>query len=199
MTALAYLLVCVSSFLVDCIPIFAPPAWMVMLLIMIKFELNPWIVVTVGTAGTVSGRMFYTTYIVPWVGRRALGNSKQEDLEFVGRKLSGQFWPVFLFVFVYALLPLSTTALFTVAGLAKVKKTFVIPPFFLGNLIGDGFLLVSGRYVINNIGDLYKGSLEPKNLLLMAIGLAVMLVVLFLDWRELLENKQLHFKLAFWR
>lgn len=194
-----YVLIFFSSILVDCIPVFAPPAWTIMLFVMLKFELNPWIVVSVGTAGTVCGRLIYSTFIVPWIGRKSISQAKQDDLEFVGKKLSGQPKTVFLFVFLYAVLPLSTTALFTVVGLAKVKKLYVILPFFFGNLIGDGLLLVLGRYSIRNLHDLYQGSFEIKNIVLMASGLAIMLLFLFIDWRLLLEKKKLHLKWQFWK
>jgi hypothetical protein len=36
-----YALVLLSSIAVDCIPVFAPPAWTLMLLLLMKFDLNP--------------------------------------------------------------------------------------------------------------------------------------------------------------
>ncbi|CAN5621293.1 hypothetical protein BH10BDE1_BH10BDE1_09280 [soil metagenome] len=198
-TLLPYALIFFASLLVDCIPIFAPPAWTVMLLIMIKFELNPWIVVTIGTLGTVCGRIIYSTYIVPWIGKRSLGESKQTDLDFVGKRLSSRPKTVFFFVFAYAVLPLSTTALFTAVGLSKVRLIYVVPAFFLGNLIGDGILLIAGGYAIHNFSDLYKGALDPKSLLLIAVGLVVMLLMLFIDWRSLLEKNKLVLKWQFWK
>lgn len=194
-----YLLIFLGSTLVDCIPVFAPPAWMLMLYIMLKFDLNPYFVVVIGTAGTVCGRMLFVTYIVPWLGKKTIGTKKDSDLKFVGRKLSEKDFTVFIFVFVYSILPLSTTALFMAAGLAKLKKIKIIPPFFLGNLIGDGALLITGHYAITHFSDFYKDSLSVKNVFLMLAGLVFISMFMFLDWRNLLENKKIRFKFKFWQ
>jgi hypothetical protein len=196
---LAFILIAVSSFAVDCIPVFAPPAWTLMMFFMVKFDLNPWIAAATGTIGTVSGRMVYSSLIVPWVGDRALGRAKNDDLKYLGRKLSARGWAVFLFVLFYSLLPLSTTALFTAAGLAKVKKSHIIPPFFLGNLIGDGIILISGKQAISEVSDIYRGSFSGKNIALMLAGLAVVSIFILIDWWQLLERKKLRMKWAFWR
>lgn len=194
-----YLLIFLGSTLVDCIPVFAPPAWMLMLYIMLKFDLNPYFVVVIGTAGTVCGRMLFVTYIVPWLGKKTIGTKKVSDLKFVGRKLSEKDFTVFIFVFVYSILPLSTTALFMAAGLAKLKKIKIIPPFFLGNLIGDGALLITGHYAITHFSDFYKDSLSVKNVFLMLAGLVFISMFMFIDWRNLLENKKIRFKFKFWQ
>ena len=170
-----------------------------MLYLLIKFNLDPLITVVVGTAGTVGGRLVYVTYIVPWLGKKAIGPDKEKDLQFLGKRLSKQGLATLGFVFVYSMLPLSTTVLFTAAGLAKVKRRFVVPPFFLGNLIGDGILLFSGQYAILHFGDMYKDSLNTKNILITFAGLTIITLFLFIDWREFLENKKIRFKFKFWK
>lgn len=194
-----YLLVYLGSTAVDCIPVFAPPAWMVMLFLMIKHDLNPWITVSVGTLGTVSGRLIFSVFIIPWVGARTLNHDKNSDLKFLGSRLSDRGWPVFLFIFLYSLLPLPTTALFTAAGLAKVKKIIIIPPFFLGNLIGDGILLISGKFTIRSIGEMYKGAFSAKDILMMSFGVLILVLLLLVDWRELLQEKKFTFKWRIWK
>jgi hypothetical protein len=37
-----YLLVFLAALAVDTIPVFAPPAWIVLVFLVIKFQLNPW-------------------------------------------------------------------------------------------------------------------------------------------------------------
>lgn len=196
---LYYGLVLVASFLVDCIPVFAPPAWTLMMFFMLKYNLNPYVVALVGTVGTVSGRFVFSSYIVPWVGSKTLSFAKEEDLKFVGAKLSNKGIWTFVFIFAYSILPLSTTALFTAAGLAKIRRIFVLPPFFLGNLVGDTAILVSGKYAIHSFDDMYKGSMDVKSIILTVLSLLIVLMFLFVDWRELIENGKLQLKWRFWR
>lgn len=165
-----------------------------MLFLMIKFSMNTPLVVLIGTAGTVCGRIIFVTYVVPWLGKKTIGRKKYDDLRFVGEKLAQKNTLVFGFVFIYSILPLSTTALFTAASLSKLKKMVIIPPFFLGNLIGDGLLLFSGEYAITHFSDLYKDALSIKNILLMASSLLFVSLFLFIDWRMLLEKKEIKFK-----
>ncbi len=193
-----YVALFLGCVLVDCIPLFAPPAWMLMLFMMIKFSMNPLLVVFVGTAGTVCGRIIFVTYVVPWLGKRTIGRKKEADLHFVGEKLAQRNALVFGFVFIYSILPLSTTALFTAASLSKLKKIVIIPPFFLGNLIGDGLLLFSGHYAITHFSDFYKDALTLKNVLLMATSLLLVSLFIFIDWRILLEKKKVKFKWNIW-
>ncbi len=170
-----------------------------MFLLMVKFDLNPWIVAFVGTCGTTLGRLIYSTVIVRWIGKTAIGKIKRADLDFLGQKLSGKKSGVMAFVFLYSTLPLSTTPLFTASGLARVSPFIMIPPFFLGNLIGDAVVLVSGQTAVHSMKDIYQGSLDPKNILLLIAGLGFILVVLFIDWRELLNEKKLKLRIKFWR
>lgn len=63
-----YLAVFFSALLEDSIPVFAPPAWMVLTFLLVQFDLSPWIVVPVGVAGCTAGRLFLSWYMLK-VGR----------------------------------------------------------------------------------------------------------------------------------
>src|SRR4051812_30391198 len=101
----AYLGVFLGALGVDLIPIFAPPAWTVMVFLLVKFDLNPWIVLFVGVLGSTIGRYIFSLYI-PKVSSKLIKRSKHEDLKFVGEKLEGKLWAALTFVFIYALTPL---------------------------------------------------------------------------------------------
>jgi hypothetical protein len=195
----AYALVLFASIAVDCVPVFAPPAWTLMLLIMLKYDLNPYATAFVGTCGTVTGRFIFSSLIIPWLGSKTLSPDKEADLRYVGKHINNKGIAAFIFIFLYSLLPLSTTALFTAAGLARVRKIFILPPFFLGNLIGDGFLLLSAKATIRSLGDLFKGSWSVKDISMMAFGLLLVLALLMLDWRTLMQKKKVKWKWAFWK
>ncbi|PYJ07821.1 MAG: hypothetical protein DMF06_14545 [Verrucomicrobia bacterium] len=56
----AYLLVFLAALAVDTIPVFAPPAWILLVFLLVKFHLNPWAVVVVGVTGSTIGRYLLT-------------------------------------------------------------------------------------------------------------------------------------------
>src|SRR5690349_11918825 len=131
--------------LVDSIPIFAPPAWSVLVILIIAFNANPWVVVVFGVLGSTLGRYFLSRYI-PHIASRALNKCGLTNVEYVGKRLSEGYWKTSVFVFLYTLTPLSTTALFTAAGIGKARLLYILPPFAIGKSISDGLLVAGGKY-----------------------------------------------------
>ena len=75
----------------------------------------------------------------------------------------------------------------------------MLPRFFLGNLIGDGFLLLSSKNAVGSFGDLFKGSWSVKDISMTAFGLLIVLALLFVNWRTLLQKKTLKWNWTFWK
>src|SRR6266550_3632778 len=128
-----YFLVFVATLFVDSIPVFAPPAWTVLVLLLLLFHLNPWIVVIIGVTGSTLGRYILSVYI-PKVSSGLVNRREDKNLRYVGGKLTKAPFAAAIFVFLYTLTPLSTTALFTAAGIARVNPWHILPPFFFGSL-----------------------------------------------------------------
>ena len=115
-----YGVVFLSALTVDVIPLIAPSAWMVALFLLVKFHLHPWIVLPFCASGSTLGRYLMSLYIPRFAGL-FIKRHKTDELKFLGRKLSESLWQSWIIVFIYSVTPLSTTALFTAAGVAKVK------------------------------------------------------------------------------
>jgi len=193
-----YILVFASSLAVDLIPVIAPPAWMVMVFLLMKFDLNPWGVLAAGVPGSALGRFLLSLYI-PKLSNKFIKRRKREELEFVGKKLGQNTWKSWLFVFVYTLTPLSSTALFTAAGVARINGWKIVPPFFFGKLLSDAAMIFAGRYAVGNTAELAQGTFSPKGIVSAIIGLVVVGALLFLDWRLLLEKRKIKFSFRIWK
>jgi membrane protein YqaA with SNARE-associated domain len=187
-----YLLVFFGALAVDTIPIFAPPAWILFVVLVVTFHLNPWIVIIIGVAGSTVGRYVLTLY-VPKVSSSLINRREDENLRYIGGKLRHAGWAAATFVFLYTLTPLSTTALFTAAAVARINPWQILPPFFCGRLITDGVMVYSGKYATANLAGLLHGQLSWKTLLTVLAGLSVIGVFLFLDWRCFLESHKFRF------
>jgi membrane protein YqaA with SNARE-associated domain len=188
-----YLLVFVAALAVDTIPIFAPPAWILLVILLVKFDLNPWITVVVGVTGSTIGRYILTQYI-PKVSSSIINRREDANLRYLGSKLGRAQWSSALFVFFYTLTPLSTTALFTAVAMARIRPWPILAPFFLGRLINDGLLVFSGKYASANLTDLVHGEANWKTVIVLIAGLVVIGAFVFVDWRSLLEHKKLRFR-----
>src|SRR5947207_3574433 len=129
-----YLLVFVAALVVDTIPIFAPPAWILFVIILVKFHLNPWVTLAVGVTGSTIGRYILTRY-VPKISSSLVNRREDKNLRYIGSKLAQAKWSSAMFVFFYTLTPLSTPALFTAVPAAPLSPWHILPAFFLGHML----------------------------------------------------------------
>ena len=195
---LAYLLAFALSLFVDLIPFVGPPAWTVMVYCQIKYHLNTWLVILVGVIGSTIGRYLLALYM-PYLSTKIINRKKDEDLRFVGEQLDKRKWQVQLFVFVYTLIPIPTTPLFTAIGMARMNPLIVLPAFFIGKFASDALMVHAGKFAAENIELLLEGLLSWKSILGGVLGLALLFTFLFIDWRKLLEHKKLRLSFRIWK
>ena len=189
----AYLLVLFGALAVDTIPVFAPPAWILLVFLLVKFKLNPWLTVVIGVTGSTIGRYLLTRY-VPRISSRLVNRREDMNLRYIGTRIGKAKWSSAVFVFLYTLTPLSTTALFTAVAMARIRPWHILVPFFFGRLITDGVLVFSGKYASASLADLIHGQANWKTVLTLVAGVVVISLFLFIDWRRLLEHKKLRLR-----
>jgi membrane protein YqaA with SNARE-associated domain len=187
-----------AALLVDTVPVFAPPAWTVLAFIIVKWNPNPWAIIAAGAVGSVIGRYILTLYM-PRVSARIFRRSENDNLSFLGKKLGARFWHANTFVMLYAISPLSTTALFTAAGMAEVNPWNILPGFAIGKFLGDAWVLFTAKVTAEEATDLLHGKMSWQTGLTAAAGLLLISGVLFIDWRELLGRKKLRLNFAIWK
>jgi len=190
-----YLLVFFGSLGVDLIPIMAPPAWTVMAFCIVKYHLNPWIVLAIGVPASALGRYLFSLYI-PKFSDKVLARQKKAELTYVGKKLKGRMWETWVFVLGYTLSPLSTTALFTAAGMTKIPVWHMLPPFLVGKFVSDAMMVKAGEYAAGDIKDVLHGVLSAKSIIIAVITVVVTAAFLFVDWHALLVKKTLRFNFS---
>lgn len=91
-----------------------------------------------------------------------------------------------LVVFGDSVSPLSTTVLFTAAGITRVPVMQLLPPFAAGKFISDAAMVFAGRYAATNLTGLVRGTFGWKSLVTGAVTLIVTAAFLFIDWHALL-------------
>lgn len=188
-----YVLVFLLAFLVDLIPFAGPPAWTVMVFCLVVFKLQVWPVLILGVIASTLGRYFMSRFIFR-VSGRFLKEEKTQDLAFIGRKLETHGWQSQLFIFLYTLTPLSTTALFTAIGMARISALKALPAFFAGKLISDWLILKASDYVAQDPKAALKSMFSPQFFFFTLLGFLLIAFLLFAEWRLLLEKKKLRFK-----
>jgi len=195
---LVYFFVFLFSLLVDLIPFIGPPAWTVMVFFYLKYDLNIWLVLVLGVIGSAIGRYLFALYI-PYLSSKVLNAQKEMDLQYLGGKLSGNKWRTQAFVLFYTLIPVPSSPLFTVAGLAKIHPIRIIPAFLAGKFISDSIMVFAGKYAAVNIDNILKGFYSTKALIGSIGGIAFLFVILFIDWRILIQKKKFKLSFSIWK
>jgi uncharacterized membrane protein YdjX (TVP38/TMEM64 family) len=195
---LQYLLVFIGAFLFDVVPVPFPPAFIIMIFLQIMFGLNIWWVIVIGVAGSILGRYILTLYI-PFLAGRIFKQSKNQDVEFLGEKMKESGWKSQMAIIAYSLLPLPTTPLFLAAGMAKIKPIHIIPAFFIGKFTSDAITVNLGKYAAEHAQSILQQVLSWKSITSLLVGLFLICVLLFVDWRSLIQKKKFRLRFKIWK
>ncbi len=184
-----YLLVFLGALLFDLAPFPFPPAFTIMVFLQILFELNVWLVIFIGVAGSVSGRYILLLY-APLLAVKYLNVSKNKDIQFLGEKMNENKWKGQLIVLAYSLLPLPTTPLFLGAGISKIKAKYIIPAFLIGKFTSDSIALHLGKFAAENTDSILRNLLSWKSIASLLLGVIMLFALFFIDWRTLIQEKK---------
>jgi len=193
-----YLLVFLGAFLFDVVPFPFPPAFTIMIFLQILFDLNIWWVIVVGVAGSILGRYILTLYI-PFLAGKIFKRTKNEDVEFLGKKMKEKGWKSQMVIIAYSLLPLPTTPLFLAGGMAKLKPLYIIPAFFIGKFISDTVTVHLGKYASEHTKSILEQASSWKSIASLVVGLLLICALLFIDWRSLIQEKKFQMKFKIWK
>lgn len=191
-----YVLVFLGALFFDITPFPFAPAFTIMVFLQIVFKLNVWWVIIVGVAGSVSGRYILLLY-APFLSKRYLKDSKNEDIRYLGAKMNENKWKGVLVVLAYSLLPLPTTPLFLGAGISKIKPIYIIPAFLIGKFTSDAIALHLGKYASENTQTILDNLLSWQSIAGFSLGLIMIFGLFFINWRILIQTKkfELNFKI----
>lgn len=186
-------MVFIGALLFDIVPFPFLPAFTIMTFLQILYHLNIWLVIVVGVAGSMLGRYILTLYI-PLIATRYFKQSKNEDVQFLGKKMNEHKWKGQLLVLTYSLLPLPTTPLFLAAGMARLNAWYIIPAFFIGKFTSDSIALHLGQYASENAMNVLDNLSSWKSIASVLLFVLLVAALLFIDWRTLIQQKKLLLK-----
>ena len=193
-----YLLVFAGAFLFDVVPFPFPPAFSIMVPLQIMFNLNTWLVIVIGVAGSIAGRYVLTLYI-PLLANKIFKPKKNREVQFLGEKMKEKGWKSQLVILTYSLLPLPTTPLFLAGGMARIKPIQIIPAFFIGKFISDSVAVHLGQFASENIDDMLNAALSWKSIASLIISVLLICALLFIDWFALIEKKKFKLNFRIWK
>ncbi len=193
-----YLLVFLGALLFDIVPFPFAPAFTIMVFFQIIFDLNVWLVIVVGVIGSVLGRYILLLY-TPLISKKYIKAEKNEDIQFLGKKMQENKWKGQLIILAYSLLPLPTTPLFLGAGISKLRAMYIIPPFLIGKFTSDTIALHVGKYAAENTESIIENLLSWKSIASLILGLIMLFALFFINWRTLIQTNKFKLNFKIWK
>ena len=137
------------------LPAFAPPTWMVISFVGLKYpDANPWLVALVAAVAATGGRLVLAHFARRIVSSRWVGSSVRDNLEVVAEAVQRRKTASVVGFLVFAFSPLPSNALFLAYGLTRAPLKLLVIPFFIGR-----FLSYAGAFAG---GTLLSRWLDPE-------------------------------------
>jgi len=183
---LGYLEVTFLSLIVNVIPAFTPPTWIVLSLYKINNpQLNSLAIAMLGVIGSVSGR--FVMYLYSKALGRFIPQKYADNLNYFKKFVEERKLGIFLGTLIYSLVPLPSNLLFIAFGASSVKVLPVLAGFALGRAISyTAIVYASFRAFV------FFESFGIENLRYLAdlLGILAAVAMIFIDWRKVFEKRK---------
>lgn len=180
-TFATYLAVTITSIIVNVVPAFAPPTWLVLSLYKINHpQIDLLALAFFGVVGSVIGR--YVMYRYSELFGKYIPKKEVENLRYF-RKFIGETNPrVFIETLVFSMSPLPSNFLFIAFGLSEVNIQPVLVGFFLGRLLSYTFLIQASFKSFTYFSN-YFGAGETR-IIIDLLGVLFAVIVIFIRWKK---------------
>lgn len=190
-----YLVASVIIIVINVVPAFMPATWTVVSYIYIKYEVALVFLALVGAVSSSLGR-FLLAKISYKMTLPIFSIGTISNLAFIGQKIRGNPFKVFVFTFIWAISPVASNPLFIAVGMAGTKLKAVISGFFVGRSLSYFFLALTSKIIVDNFKEIFIGGFSNWTKILINIfGFVLIFIYLVIDWEKLLTEKKL--KLCF--
>ncbi len=182
-------------FVLNSLPAFAPPTWMVVSAIALsRPDANPWLTALIAATAATAGRLVLAKLAFILVRQRWLGSHTKENIDLVKDRLERHRAMTFGAVLAYTCSPLPSNSLFIAYGLTSLPLAPVAAASFLGRFLTYSVWVVVAmgvaQKVVFDAGSIFAylgGYFVATQTFMLA------LVVLFakLDWKAWFASKTL--------
>lgn len=139
-------------FVLNLIPAFAPPTWMVLSVIGFNHpHSSPLLLALIGATAATLGRLSLAKLSCLIVRQRFLSNHARQNIDIVKARLEHQPVLTFSVFLLYAFSPLPSNSLFIAYGLTALDLRLVALPFFFGRFLTYTFWIVMASEVAHHV------------------------------------------------
>jgi membrane protein YqaA with SNARE-associated domain len=176
-----YLEVTFVAFLVNVVPAFVPPTWIVLCIFAINNpHLSSLSLAFSGVIGSVAGR--FVMYLYSKQLGKYIPHKYAENLEYFKKFIEERKLGLFLGTLLYSLSPLPSNFLFLAFGLSRVELLPVIAGFAIARIISYSSVVYLSTKAFAHLTFL---GIENVRRIADLLGLLAGVSVIFIDWRKL--------------
>lgn len=184
--------------LINLIPIFMPPTWLVLSFVAVSFQLsNIFLLALIGAAAATIGRSILALVSNRIIRKKILPERYRVNIDDLSKHLENKkalTASIFLF---YALSPLPSGQLFIAYGLTKLSLNHIIPAFFIGRVasyfaLAYTSLEISERVALESLKT--ASFLSISFIFSQVLLLFVIYVFIKIDWHKLFTEKKIRIR-----
>lgn len=191
---LTLLVVATIIFLLNVVPAFAPPTWMVFSFIGFHFpEHNGWELAVAGALGATLGRVSLAKLSRIVIRQKFMTEDTRRNVDAIRENLKGRTKLTFGLFLLYAFSPLPSNYLFIAYGLTAMDLKLIALPFFLGRTVSYSFWRFASAAVARQIATESEDTLPYFSVYFIVSQIAFLaLVYAFtrIDWRLLFTERK---------
>ena len=189
MSTLEWLLVAwAAAFVLNVVPYFMPPTWVVVAFFLVAFQLPLW-PLAIGSALASTGGRCGLYYLSAKWGRRLLSEKHRNNVGGLGEWLNQRpGWKGVLDVLIYSLGPIPSNALFIAAGLSGAKLWPVAVGFLPGRVVSYAALSLTVKTANDHFGGILTRQWhDPKWLVFELLSIGGIVLFSRIDWPRVLH------------
>lgn len=179
-----YVQVPLVSFILNIIPAFAPPTWIILTLYKILHpDFNIFLLAFLGMIGSVAGR--FVMYYYSKFFRKYLPKRDRNHLDYLRKLGKGRNFELFLLTFLYSLSPLPSNFLFITSGITSLEIRPLVFGFGLGRFTSYS-LITYGVFRTSLL--LKEFGMGNVTLIMDLLGILASILVMFIDWKKVYKK-----------
>jgi hypothetical protein len=196
-TVFAFIVIFLIVFLLNVIPIFAPPTWSVLSFIAIRYHSNIVLLAVIGAVAATLGRLLLAKLSTLILRQKFLSEDTRSNIDAVRERLESKKKLTFGILLFYAFSPFPSNHLFIAYGLTALKLVHIAVPFFLGRIVSYGFWAFTASTVAQLMDYESVNSKSFFSYYFVAsqlFGLLTIYVFTRIDWRRVFAERRLKWR-----
>jgi hypothetical protein len=192
-----FLLIFLAIFVLNVIPMFAPPTWSVLSFLAIRLDSKLVLLAVVGAVAATLGRLVLARLSRVIIRQRFLSDATRENIDVVKERLEGRTKLTLGALLFYAFSPFPSNHLFIAYGLTTLKLKVIAIPFLLGRVAVYSFwaFTASGAAQMLNYRSVTSRSIFSYYFVAsQLLGLLSIYVFTKIDWRRVFSEKKLRWR-----